>query len=172
MLSPNLTGSSANYDWGIYNSISNGGNQPNLWRTLTSTEWYYVFYTRSTASGIRYAKAKVHDVNGVILLPDDWSTSIYNLGNTNSPGASYNSNTITTQQWSTLEQHGAVFLPAAGYRYGTSVGDVGSGGDYWSAHDCGGNGAWCMGFLDSTFVVYPSYRYYGISVRLARVAEN
>lgn len=27
----------------------------------------------------------------------------------------------------------SIFLPAAGYRYGTSLNDVGSGGDYWSS---------------------------------------
>jgi hypothetical protein len=32
-----------NYDWGVYNKISNGGNQPGLWRTLTADEWLYLF---------------------------------------------------------------------------------------------------------------------------------
>ena len=75
MESPNLTGSSANYDWG-YNAISNAGNQENSgWRTLTNGEWSYLLMTRSTASGIRYAKAQVNGINGVILLPDNWNNS-------------------------------------------------------------------------------------------------
>lgn len=130
-----LTGTYANADWGVYNAISNGGNQANQWRMLTQPEWAYIFDSRTTSSGIRYAKANVNNVNGVILLPDDWSTSYYMLSNanTNSSSASFSSNTISAAQWNTLEQHGAVFLPAAGERYGTSVLDVGNGGYYWSA---------------------------------------
>ena len=133
MASPHLTGSSANYDWGVYNPISNGGNQAGLWRTPTHEEWSYLFNTRSTNSGIRYAKAKVNNINGVILLPDDWSSTYYALSNTNQYIGSFTSNTITALQWNTLEQHGAVFLPAAGHRGGFLVGYVGSYGSYWSA---------------------------------------
>ena len=170
MPSPNLTGSSANYDWGVYNPISNGGNQPNQWRTLTHEEWAYVFNSRP---GIRFAKANVNNVNGVILLPDDWSTSYYTLSNTNSPGASYSSNTITAQQWSTLEQHGAVFLPAAGNRGGTSVYDVGSHGYSWSASYSNSFHAYIVHFCDTyLYTDNIGSRNIGFSVRLARVAEN
>jgi len=78
----NLYDQTGQADWG-YNAISNGGNTANQWRTLTQPEWNYVFYTRSTTSGIRYAKANVNNVNGVILLPDDWSSSTYSLSSTN-----------------------------------------------------------------------------------------
>ena len=128
----NLYDQTGQADWG-YNPISNGGDTENTWRTLTHEEWVYVFNTRNTPSGIRYAKAKVNNINGVILLPDDWQSVYYSLSRTNSPKASFSSNTITATQWATLEQHGAVFLPAAGFRYGTSVYDVGSYGNYWSA---------------------------------------
>lgn len=133
MPSPNLTEGSANYDWGVYNPISNGGNRAGLWRLLTFKERSYLFNTRSTNSGIRFAKAKVNNVNGVILLPDDWSSTFYALSNTNQYIGSFTSNTITALQWNTLEQHGAVFLPAAGHRGGFLVGYVGSYGSYWSA---------------------------------------
>ena len=171
----NLTGIYANSDWGVYNAISNGGNQTNQWRTLTGGsdgEWEYVFDTRSTTSGIRYAKAQVAGVNGVILLPDDWSTSTYSLTNTNTSGASFSSNVVSASQWTTLENAGAVFLPAAGYRYGTTVSSVGSYGHYWSA-SCGGySGAWCVNFGNGN--LYPSshdYRYDGQCVRLVCPAE-
>jgi len=168
-----LTGPYANTDWGIYNPISNGGNQTNQWRTLTWSEWGYVFSIRSTTSGIRYAKAKVNDVNGVILLPDDWSSDTYNLSNTNNNRASYSSNEITVSQWSALEQAGAVFLPAAGRRNGTSVYDVGSYGSYWSASCNYGEDAWYVLFYDSQLgPSYNIYRSYGLSVRLACVVEN
>ena len=172
MTDRNLTGTSSNYDWGVYNPISNGGNQAGQWRTLTRTEWIYVFYTRTTTSGIRYAKAKVNNINGVILLPDDWSSSIYNLNNTNIGSASFSSNTLTATQWSILEQAGAVFLPAAGLRLETSVG-VGPGGYYWSASYSGSNSAYYVGFSDSNLSTnYYGDRYFGRSVRLVCPAEN
>ena len=167
----NLYDQTGQADWG-YNPISNGGNQANQWRTLTQPEWEYIFNTRITSSGIRYAKANVNNVNGVILLPDDWSSDTYSLSNTNSSGASYSSNTISATQWSTLEQAGAVFLPAAGDRYGTSVDTVGSDGDYWSASYYDSNRAWDVLFFGALlYTDYSNNRYRGFSVRLARVAE-
>ena len=168
----NLTGSYANADWGVYNQISNGGNQSNQWRTLTQPEWNYVFNTRTTTSGIRYAMANVNGVNGVILLPDDWSISTYSLSNTNNIGTiSFNSNTLTASQWNTLEQAGAVFLPTAGYRNGKSVEDVGYVGEYWSASCDASFLAWSFVFLNGGLVSDPNYRYYGRSVRLVRDVE-
>ena len=135
----NLYDQTGQADWG-YNPISNGGNIPNAWRTLTQPEWSYIFNTRATTSGIRYAKAQVNDVNGVILLPDDWSPTTYNLNNVNTSSASFSSNTITVSQWTTFENAGAVFLPAAGDRLGADdpenggcVYNVGSRGFYWSS---------------------------------------
>ena len=168
----NLTGTYANADWGVFNPISNGGNQPNQWRTLTHGEWGYVFNTRTTSSGIRYAKANVNDVNGVILLPDDWSTSYYDLNGTNTNEASYSSNTITASEWSTLEQHGAVFFPATGYRFGVSVKNVGVNGYYWSSSFVNGNYAYGMYFLDSNLNPQDcSNRTYGRGIRLVQVIE-
>lgn len=176
----NLYDQTGQADWG-WNAISNGGNTTNTWRTLTGGsigewgEWNYIFNSRTTPSGIRYAKAQVNNVNGVILLPDDWSASYYSLSNTNQGGASYNSNVISSTQWNTLEQHGAVFLPAGGYRpHGTSVYNVGGYGSYWSAsnHDVASNCV-CVDFNDSSLGPHNSYgRFSGQSVRLVRSAEN
>ena len=161
----NLFDQTGEADWGC-NPISNGGDEPNQWRTLTVEEWRYVFNTRSTSSGKRYAKAQVDGVNGVILLPDNWSTSYYTLNSTNSGSANYTSNSITASQWSTLEQHGAVFLPAAGYRNGTTVNDVGSYGYYWST-SCNGNFAYNVSIIPTSLDAYSLiYRNRGRSVRL------
>ena len=166
-----LTGSYANADWGVYNSISNGNNTTNQWRTLTQSEWDYVFNSRNTTSGIRYAKAKVNNVNGVILLPDDWSSSTYSLSNTNTWDASFSSNTIYSYQWTTLESAGAVFLPAAGVRSGTWVIEVGSVGRYWSAtHDWNTDNFARLVHVSDYLLSANSnmYRYYGLSVRLVQ----
>ena len=166
-----LTGNYANSDWGYYNAISNGGNQSHQWRTLTGGscgEWNYVFNTRSTTSGIRYAKAQVNNVHGVILLPDNWSSSYYTLYSINDGGASYSSNVISASTWAnSLEAHGAVFLPAANSRDGTSY-VIGIFGVYWSASYNSSNSA-CGGVAfngDYLYTVVASYRATGRSVRL------
>ena len=170
--SNNLTDQYANADWGVYNPISNGGNLPNQWRTLTKNEWKYVFDIRSTASGIRYVKAKVNNVNGVILLPDDWNASYYNLSDENVTDVSYSVNTITVSEWGALEQHGAVFLPAAGHRFGTSVMSVGDNGYYWSSSYVNSTYAYGVYFTDSNLNSQDcSNRTYGRSVRLVHVVE-
>lgn len=135
MQSPNLTESSANYDWGVYNTILNGGNRTNQWRTLTNEEWNYVLFDRNTSSSIRFAKAIINDVSGVILLPDDWSNSIFNLYDVNQETSSFSSNIINASIWENMEQNGAVFLPAAGLRYEVSVysDPVISHGRYWTS---------------------------------------
>lgn len=168
----NLTGSYANSDWGNYNAISNGGNQAGGWRMLTggsNGEWYYVFNTRSTSSGIRYAKAEVEGVNGVILLPDDWNSSYYSLSNTNSSGASFSNNVITSSNWTnSFQSHGAVFLPSAGYRIGASIiSGAGLSGNYWSASCNVQYHAYGVYFNDLYICSNDySYRYFGSSVRL------
>ena len=168
----NLYDQTGQADWG-YNPISNGSNQTNRWRTLTATEWNYVFNTRATTSGIRYAKANVNDVNGVILLPDDWDSGTYSLNSTNSGAAGFSSNTLTASQWSTLEQAGAVFLPAAGYRSETSVYSVGSYGSYWSASSSGSSYARAVRIGGSYLGTGANFdRYDGRSVRLVCPAEN
>ena len=171
----NLCDESGQADWG-YNAIVNGGNVNNAWRTLTGVEWHYVFLTRSTASGIHFAKAKVNGVNGVLLLPDDWDKGYFTLNNTDTRSASFDSNVITLSQWTALEQHGVVFFPAAGYRCYSigkiSVCGVGELGHYWSSSYNNAiytdyTSAFLLKFEDSG--LNPLYNYnrnHGRSVRL------
>ena len=178
MESPDLTGSSANYDWGVYNSISNGGDAPNLWRTLTCDEWSYVFVTRTTPSGQRFAKANVNGVNGVILLPDEWSADCYELNHVNLAETGFEDNPVSASQWNLMEQHGAVFLPAAGLRYtGVSnggwsvllVNGFGDFGNYWSVTHHSAGCSWGLHFGEG-FCGAGNYgrRFYGQSVRLVK----
>ena len=63
----------------------------------------------------------------------------------------------------------SLFLPAAGYRYGTDL-FVGSLGDYWSSslYEPYPDGAWALG-VDSSSVDWGSLsRYYGLTVRPVR----
>lgn len=172
-----LVGEYANADWGIYNPISNGGDQTNLWRTLTSEEWYYLIHNRSTPSGMLFAMACVNDVNGVILLPDGWINSYYILNNTNVSDASFNSNIISALQWRTLEQHGAVFLPAAGWRVLWSpvhcgIVYINECGSYWSSTHWFNDSAYELRFESSYMLDNDnSRRSCGRSVRLVHNVE-
>ena len=172
-----LTGVYANADWGVYNAISNGGNMSGFWRTLTFDEWSYLFYDRTTPSGIRYAHAVVNGHSGIVLLPDDWSTSVYELNETNEFEGQYELNMIALDDWSNMETNGAVFLPAAGERNGTIVRNVGYWGEYWTS-TCDSEIATCVLFWnypDFEDRVGPyvdgAYCCDGLSVRLVQDVE-
>lgn len=166
MPDPNLTGTSANYDWGVYNAISNAGNQAGLWRTLSSAEWDYLFNTRKNAQFL-WSQGTVNGIKGMIILPDDFKKPsdilwTYQANN-------WTTNTYTTEQWATLEALGAVFLPASGHRMGASVDDVQSRGRYWSSSYYYYNYAYNLYF--GSGYLNPQYygnRCYGYSVRLVQ----
>ncbi len=161
----NVAGEALYSDWG---NLFGGG-----WRTLSKDEWNYVFNTRKTSSGVRYAKATVNAVAGVILLPDDWSTSYYNtLASTNTAAVNFSANTINSSDWTNiLEAHGAVFLPAAGYRSSGDVLDKGTKGFYWSSSSVSDdvNKAYCLKFDGSSLQAQDTdNRVNGYSVRLVK----
>ena len=167
----NTSTSSSDYDsfndWGN-NPISNGGNTANQWQTMTKNEWNFLVFNRP---GVRFAKAKVNGVAGLILLPDDWNTSYYPLKSTNSNNSAYSVNIINSDDWTNLfETKGAVFLPAAGSRSGTYVFEVGESGCYWSSTLLS-SGASGLLFTKTSTSIYTESRYYGHPVRLVTVSE-
>lgn len=108
------------YDWGYCNVISEGGDEPGIWRTLTIGEWQYLIEGRPNADS-RWARGKVGNIYGLILLPDSWtSPSGINLTYANTINSAWSnlntSNQLTIEQWGQMEEAGAVFLPIAGYR--------------------------------------------------------
>lgn len=124
------TGNSANIDWGVHNPISNGGNEAGLWRLPTIKEWEYLLVSRPNYSEKRGA-ATVNGVKGLILLPDDWTlpeglTFKSGMNNNDFRNCKY-----TAEEWTKMEENGAVFLPLAGYRRGISV--IRNNGMYFSA---------------------------------------
>ena len=153
-------------DWG--NAMGSG------WRTPTggSGEWKYLFETRTTPSGVMYALATVNDVTGIILLPDDWNTSYHSLSSTNTPNANFATNNISLIDWTNdFEAHGAVFLPAAGWRNGSLVSLQGENFFYWSAtkHENDDDLAYALSFFTNELRSDDiGYRNRGFSVRLVR----
>jgi hypothetical protein len=168
--SNNLTGRYASADWGVYNKISNGGNATRMWRTLTSGEWYYVIKTRANASS-KKGLASVNGVDGWILLPDNW-TLPEGLTFTSEVNGRYAQNTYSTADWAKMEANGAVFLPAAGERYGTYVNFVGSVCGYWtsSANDIVGQAIYLL-FTGYNVDKRGDYLGYGRPVRLVQDVE-
>ena len=75
---------------------------------------------------------------------------------------------FTADQWSKLESAGAVFLPAAGYRYGSDVGNVQYNGGYWSATGRSSGYAYCLLFYSDEAYMNDYDRYGGRAVRLVK----
>ena len=146
----------ANYDWG-----ANTGDLGTGWRTLTKDEWVYLFNTRTVNGGTGNGKSytlgqSVNGTPGAVLYPDNYTGATYTTGS----------------DWSTFEDKGCVFLPAAGYRGGTSVYYVGSDGYYWSSTSGNGPDACRMLFAGSfANPASSNYRYSGCSVRLVKNAN-
>ena len=164
-------------DWGNVPGIGSG------WRTLSggdSGEWNYLFNTRSAStvggtSNGRYAKAKVNDVQGVILFPDTYThpDGVTAPTYVNTANASFDSNTYTIAAWAKMEAAGCVFLPTAGSRVGTGVSYV-DRGYYWSSTAYNNNEEFaCDVYFGSDFLYADDQngRWWGQSVRLVREVQ-
>ena len=145
-------------DWG--NHIAGG------WRTLTRDEWSYVIWSRADASAKRGA-ATVCGVHGMVLLPDNFSGGTFTAGFNG-----WSRNVYDASSWSDMEDAGAVFLPAAGFRDGTVLRNVGTSGKYWSSTPYDEVYAYGMAFGDYVVCNYDYYgydnRFLGRSVRLVQ----
>lgn len=156
-------------DWGI-NKI--GNDAPNTWRTLTKDEWDYLLTYRNNANILK-GIARVNGVNGLIFLPDNWvcpAGVTFKHGFHSSYGKEYYATyqTYTADQWVLLENAGAVFLPAAGYRDGSNARIMQLRGEYWSATEGDKNSSGFFIFASGEASVEYDDRYYGLSVRLVK----
>lgn len=170
----------SNYvNWGA-NAISQSGAITDMWHTLSKDEWIYILRIRVNAEKL-FGLGTINGINGMILLPDDWSTPKgvtftpstmvglkegYEYSYYNNQGNNFTHNTYTEKEWGIMEAEGAVFLPAAGHRFGTEVYSAGEIGYYWSSY-CDANNGYCLQFHSGG--VYPqssTNRNYGLAVRL------
>ena len=171
----NLTGNYANADWGVCNKISNGGNQAGMWRTLTLEEWDYLINSRANASS-KYGVATINGVNGLVLLPDNWTLPSdvgFTSGVAKRSGSTYfqTVNSYSAEEWEKMEANGAVFLPAAGNRYGTRVEIVGEACYYWSSSMYSNGEAHAFAFNSMKVYNTKSNRASGSAVRLVKDAN-
>lgn len=160
-----LTGKFAKADWGVFNAISNGGNQAGLWRVMTRDEWYYVGHQRPHWEDLITA-ATVCDVQGVILLPDNWKWSDWE-DKLVICRYSFTENILNETQWAALEKAGAVFLPAGYNRSKPSSNYV--FGDYWASDHINKNSAGGIKVVKEGITTASIWRSTGCSVRLVRV---
>ena len=124
--------------------------------------------------------AQVNGVNGLILLPDDWTCPAEITFRSGIP-LEQDGNTVyqlvDQSEWSIIEQTGAVFLPASGERYGKELLYLNDVGHYWSSTDADSCNAFRMYFFTGLGIkpengaIVPqsaNHRFYGWAVRLAK----
>ncbi len=190
-----FTDANVNYDWGVHNAISNGGNVAGMWRTLNNTmpsdigaggdwhchggEWDYLIYDRDNnsayhsegkyLSGTGYLTLDdMTTVLGAFILPDDY----YDM-----PGAKQQ--TAGKFGWSytqdEISDFNIAFLPGAGSRNGSTINS--GDGNYWtSSVNPNDNRRACnVWFNATTFLQTAStpsfYMHNGYSVRLVTDAD-
>ena len=85
-----------------------GTNMGAGWRTLTKDEWQYLIENNTKG------RATVNDKNGYIFLPNDWSGPAFTPDPDN-----FTTNVYSGDDWTAMENAGAVFLPSGPARNGT-----------------------------------------------------
>lgn len=158
-------------DWGtdakLINDLGTG------WCTLSKAEWNYLLNERENAASLK-AHATVNTVKGIVILPDAWTAP---AGVVVTEGGTY-----IAEQWSALEDAGAVFLPAAGqmtstydnnnWRTTTTVTEAAS---YWTStesDDASGLKACTLTFTDTDITLDADMnRRSVIAVRLVKCTE-
>lgn len=133
-------------------------------RTLKGEEWTYLINRLDIGGNPKYGYAVVNSVNGLVLLPDDFTDPIQNIktgtaaafvpGNSAYSGTSWK-NSYSAEGWDKMEKAGAVFLPTCGslstnYHQASDVKNATTNGAYWAA-DEGTNfqNAYCMSFTNN-----------------------
>lgn len=162
-----LTGDYAYADWGVYNAISNGGNQPNQWRTLTKDEVKYLIYNREKANEL-YGYATINGITGLLILPDNWvAPQGFNFTPTTQD---FSINTYSLSEWSQIASRVVFLLSGGVICHLNTYYMVNNEGDYW--HSTAGTSQ-CGFFLtfrtDRFSVEYTgNYSSDEMSVRLVR----
>ena len=151
----NISTDLEDYTWSEFTNTLDNHND---WRTLSLNEWDYLLKERdankvNNVPNARYAKAMVNNVAGLIVFSDNYSQplEVTTPTNINVPGAPYTGNNYSADEWNTLADYGAVFMPAAGNRTVTTetttegeppttittttinVNTAGSKGYYWTS---------------------------------------
>jgi hypothetical protein len=166
----NTSATPSDYTWDSSKSAAIGSE----WVALTKDEWNYI------KAHNQYGVADVNGVNGVILLPDEFTMPdgiTFKNGVATENGAEYfkTINSFTLADWSKLEAAGAVFLPTAGHRThdadgNIQINNVNAGGATWTPTTDGETAAYGFGCFSNIVTVDNSRTFdFGFSVRLVKV---
>lgn len=179
-------------DWGfsIGGEITNGENL--VWRTLSSQEWNYLLSGRPDARS-KVGLATVCGRKGLVVLADKWVTPeglefvpledggmAYSNQLYEDQGQivdHFKANVYTQESWTLMEHSGALFLPAAGRRWGVQVINYGHAdwGVYWTTTSAGadnnGNVRAVSFYQSGVTPLAETNRAYGCSVRLVTEVE-
>ena len=174
----------------LFDFGTNGTGLGNNWRTLAEGEWEYLFNNRAAnkvnnTENAHFAKATVNNVAGLIVFSDNYSQplEVTPPTNINEHSAPYTGNNYSADEWNTLADYGAVFLPAAGNRTVTTetttegepptttikINEAGNKGYYWTSTESGN--AKCIIDFNSSSINTDNTTEdptFGCSVRLVR----
>lgn len=147
----NVASESLKSDWGALIGLG--------WRTLSMAEWTYLLATRTVnggkGAGKSYTLQSVNGKRGMVIYPDNYTGAVYSGDN-----------------WASFEAAGCVFLPAAGWRDGTTINhSINDRGYYWSTTPSNATAAKRMFFAGSLELTGDNSRAFGFSVRLVREVE-
>lgn len=160
-------------DWG---AVFNPNAEGKTWRTLTKDEWNYLFNNdnrKSSDGKLLRGLGCIDDKNGLFILPDNWKEMIAFVGiadDFNYGSADFSGNVVSVDKWAKMEEAGATFLPAAGYRHTTDEGStilvekVNASVDYWTSSFYSKGRAYS---IDSNSQLANHKRSKGFAVRLA-----
>lgn len=110
----------AAYDWAT--CVNAQGDLGVGWHTLSGEEWRYLIYRSNASKGwVTLTLDDGNIVTGFIFMPDGYTVPLDSVFTEN------DSHRIT------LEKAGALFLPVAGHRNGTTLQDLEQLGSYWSS---------------------------------------
>ena len=155
------TDDSDEWDWGVHNTIYDyEGTVLSNVRTLTNSEWSYL------VSNANPCWSKINGVYGLLIFSDDYAHPA-GLSAITQNWNGEDENIFTSAQFEQMSAAGAVFLPVAGGRYGSTVYFRGSNGDYWSSSV--NNEEYACYLYFSSYGVYAgnySLRNNGFGVRL------
>ena len=139
------------------------------WRMFSFDEVQYMMGYRPTKSGIRFAFVSILDNIAVIILPDEWDSSLYPLQGTDSfdQGAL---NMVSIDDWNNiLEPNGVMLMILPGGREGTVIKMGGDYAHYWTSTPSGDSQAVApFGDTGNILEPWPRNRAYGGVVRLVR----
>ena len=134
------------------------------WKTLNPSDWNYIIKNRADAAD-KHGQATVNGVNGYIFLPDEWELPT-GLSFTAKPN-NWTTNVYEGDDWTAMENAGALFLPMSPWRAGNTVTTL-TAAYYWTSDYNSSYMAMAYSFQEDASVKFTGInRYAGIPVRLA-----